>query len=199
MKRRELIKHILPVTAGCCALPLISMKPINDDDDLLVQAALLREMNKSAFGWIWSILKGITEKELDWKINAEANSVRWIIGHLTWFEEWACDAIEETGLYLIKDQPSTSFQADTLDQMKTRLTKAHERYNLLVKNLTPTQIQRPSQYLYNDIDKKRADLDLRTILIIHSTHFYGHLYQIRMIRGTYSRVNKTNKAEFDKW
>ena len=156
-------------------------------------------MDNDSFGWIWSILKGITKEELDWKINTEANSIRWIIGHLIWFEEWACDAIEETGLYLIKEQPSTSFQADSLEAMKKRFTKAREKYDGLVKNLTVEQIKRPSQYLYNDHDKKKADVDLRTILTIHCTHFYGHLYQIRMIRGTYSRVNQTNKAAFDKW
>ena len=143
-------------------------------------------MDKDSFGWIWGILKGITKKELDWKINKEAHSIRWIIGHLIWFEEWACDAIEETGLYLIKEQPSTLFQADSLEVMKKRFTKAREKYDSLVKNLTLEQIKRPSQYLYNDHDKKKADVDLRTILAIHCTHFYGHLYQIRMIRGTYS-------------
>ena len=199
MKRKDFLLRALPAIAGLGSLSFLPKLPDRNDEDLLAEVELLREMDNDSFGWIWSILKGITKEELDWKINNEANSIRWIIGHLIWFEEWACDAIEETGLYLIKEQPSTSFQADSLEAMKKRFTKAREKYDSLVKNLTAEQIKRPSQYLYNDHDKKKADVDLRTILAIHCTHFYGHLYQIRMIRGTYSRVNQTNKAAFDKW
>jgi uncharacterized protein YutD len=198
MNRREILFQTLPATAGICLLPF-SAKANPEDEELIAQIDLIREMDNDSFGWIWSILKGVTDEELDWKINEESNSIRWIIGHLNWFEEWACDAIQETGLYLIKDQPSTSFQEKSLEEMKSRFTKAHEKYDSLVQNLTAEQIRRPSQYLYNDYDKKRADVDLKTILAIHCTHFYGHLYQIRMIRGTYSRIKNTEKAKFDKW
>lgn len=199
MNRRDLIRQGIPAAAGLCVLPALPRLNPEDDSELKTQAEMIRQLDNDAFEWLWSILNGITEEELDWKINEEANTVRWILGHLTWFEEWACDAIEETGLYLIKEQPSTSFQADTLEAMKERLTKAHEKYNSLVKDLTPEQIRRPSQYLYNDYDQKRAETDLKTILSIHCTHFFGHLYQIRMIRGTYSRVSNTDKSKFDKW
>ncbi|MCX2720554.1 DinB family protein [Lentiprolixibacter aurantiacus] len=201
MKRKEFILGAIPAVAGlsCLSFTTALPDPAENDEELLSQVKLLQELDNDAFGWIWSLLKGISDEELDWKINKESNSIRWIIGHLTWFEEWACDAINETGLYLIEKQPSTSFQSDSLDEMKKRFTRAHDQYNTLVGNLTAEQVRRPSQYLYNDHNKKRADVDLRTILGIHSTHFYGHLYQIRMIRGTYSRINKTNKAEFDKW
>ncbi|MCH4824152.1 DinB family protein [Gramella lutea] len=199
MKRRELLLQSLPASAAFCSLPLLSWAIPKEKEDLLAQVSLLREMDNDSLAWIWGILNGITEEELDWKINDEANSIRWIVGHLTWFEEWASDAIEEKGLYLIDKQPSTSFQSDSFDQMKDRLTKAHEKYDRLVQNLNPEQIRRPSKYLYNENDKKRADVDLRTIMAIRCTHFFGHLYQIRMIRGTYSRVNNTDKAAFDKW
>lgn len=199
MKRREMLLNSLPASLAFCSLPLLSISTPKEEEDLLAQVNLLRELDNDSFGWIWGILNGITEEELDWKINEEANSIRWIVGHLNWFEEWSCDAIEEKGLYLIDKQPSTSYQADSLDEMKDRFTKAHTKYDQLVQNLDEEQIKRPAKYLYNENDKKRADVDLRTILAIHCTHFYGHLYQIRMIRGTYSRLNHTDKSEFDKW
>ncbi|WP_258105833.1 DinB family protein [Marinoscillum sp. MHG1-6] len=199
MRRKEFLLGAIPAFAGLSSLGFISKLPDQNDEELLAHVNLLRELNNDSFGWIWSILKGISEEEMDWKINEEANTIRWIIGHLTWFEEWACDAIEDTGLYLINEQPTTSFQAGNLEEMKTKFTEGHEKYDLLAKNLTAEQIRRPSQYLYNDHDKKRADVDLRTILAIHCTHYYGHLYQIRMIRGPYSRINETDKSEFDKW
>ena len=199
MKRKEFLLGSISAGAGFCSLAFVPKIQYENDAELISQVKLLRGLDNDSFSWIWGILKGITKEELDWKINKEANSIRWILGHLIWFEEWACDAIEEKGLYLIKKQPSMSFQADTLEEMKTRLTIAHEKYNSLVQGLTAEQINRPSQYLYNDYDNKRAEVDLKTILAIHTTHFFGHLYQIRMIRGTYSRVNKTDKAKFDKW
>ncbi|WP_242092470.1 DinB family protein [Aestuariivivens sediminicola] len=199
MKRKEFLLGSMSAAAGFCSLAFSPKILYENNQELLSQVKLLRELDNDSFRWIWGILKGISNKELDWKINKEANSIRWIIGHLIWFEEWSCDAIEDKGLYLIKNQPSTSFQADKLEEMKTRFTIAHEKYDSLVKGLTVEQINRPSKYLYNDYDNKRADVDLKTILAIHSTHFYGHLYQIRMIRGTYSRINKTDKSKFDKW
>lgn len=198
MKRREMIINAGSAIAGLGFLTSMKSEDIKDEE-LITEVNLIREMNNDSFNWIWSILDGITEEELDWKINKAANSARWIIGHLNWFEEWTCDAIEDTGLYHIKNQPTTSFQSDSFEDMKTRFTKAHEKYNGLIKDLSAEQIRRPSRYLYNDHDKKRADVDLRTILKIHCTHFYGHLYQLRMIRGTYSRLNNTDKAKFDKW
>ena len=199
MKRRDILLKSFPALIATGSLPGILNNDDPTDDELMAEAELLRELDTDAFGWMWSILRGITDEELDWKIHPEANSTRWIIGHLNWFEEWASDAIKETGLYLIDEQPTNTFQADSLEEMKERFTQAREKYDKLTAELKASDIRRPAQYLYNDNDKKRAQVDLRTIIAIHSTHFYGHLYQIRMIRGTYSRANDTYKAKFDKW
>ena len=48
---------------------------------------------------LWANMQGITEAEVDWKMHPEANTIRWIIGHLTWFDEWVADAMNESGLY----------------------------------------------------------------------------------------------------
>ncbi len=199
MNRRRLLLKAIPAFATLGPGSSFLQNPNPSDETLLSEAAFLSEIDNDSFNWIWGILKGISDDELDWKINEKANTIRWIVGHLNWFEEWSCDAIEETGIYLIREQPTTSFQSDNYEEMKTRFSNAREKYKALTDNITPEQMRRSAEYLYNDYDNKRAQIDLRTILAIHSTHFYGHLYQIRMIRGTYSRVNDTDKSKFDKW
>jgi len=76
-----------------------------------------------------------------------ANSVRWMIGHLAWFEEWAHDALRSEGRYLI-DRDPTAY----LDLLKT-----------------------------------------------HAMHPAGHRFQVRYVRGTYSRAHGTRKSDFDPW
>jgi hypothetical protein len=40
---------------------------------------------------------------------------------------------------------------------------------------------------------------LLRVLENHVTHLAGHLYQIRFIRGTFSRAQGTDKTAFDPW
>ncbi len=136
MNRRELLSHSIPALGTISFLPTFLRSNSNTDEDLLAEAGLIRELDTDSFGWIWSILRNITKEELDWKINPEANSIRWILGHLTWFEEWACDAIEEKGLYLIDKQPTNSFQSDDFEEMRNRFTAAREKYKSLTNDLS---------------------------------------------------------------
>jgi hypothetical protein len=61
---------------------------------------------------MWTLLHrnltGITDVEADGRPHLDANSVRWMVGHLAWFEEWAHDAIGNEGRFLV-DRPSPSF------------------------------------------------------------------------------------------
>ena len=96
MKRKEFLLGSISAGAGFCSLAFVPKIQYENDAELISQVKLLRGLDNDSFSWIWGILKGITKEELDWKINKEANSIRWILGHLIWFEEWACDAIEAT-------------------------------------------------------------------------------------------------------
>jgi len=37
------------------------------------------------------------------------------------------------------------------------------------------------------------------LLKTHAMHLAGHRFQVRYVRGTYSRANGTRKADFDPW
>lgn len=169
------------------------------DELLLHEVKLLLEVDRGSYEQLANNLKGATEEELDWKIHDEANTLRWIIGHLTWFDEWAADAIEETGMYLDDTQGPDSFQARPLTAMRERFEAAKERYMALAEALSPDDLRAPKRFVYNEAYDTRFEMELRDVLKIHTTHLSGHRYQVRMIRGTYSQTHGTEKSEFDPW
>jgi hypothetical protein len=192
LSRRQLFAQGPGVLAGL-TLPwaLSELQDAPSDELLLHEIKLLMEVDRGSYGQLANNLKGATEEEFDWKIHEEANTLRWIIGHLTWFDEWAADAIEETGMYLDDTQGPDSFQA--------RFDAAKERYVSLAEALTPAELRRPTRFVYNKANDIRYEMELRNVLQIHTTHLAGHRYQVRMVRGTYSRAHGTDKSEFDPW
>ncbi len=101
MPRREMLRAAGAMCAGL-ALPLPASATVIDvgDDLLRHEVKFLEEMDSQTYANLWSGLRCLTEEELDWRPHAEANSLRWVVGHLNWFEEWVSDAIAGTGLYL---------------------------------------------------------------------------------------------------
>lgn len=45
----------------------------------------------------------------------------------------------------------------------------------------------------------RYDVSVLGLLKTHALHLAGHRFQIRYVRGTYSRAHGTRKADFDPW
>lgn len=180
-------------SAGCAVLPfLISTLP-PDFEYSIQQVKLLQSMSNDEYKSMWGNLKGITEKEADWKPNGESNSVRWIVGHLCWFEEWVADTIENKGRYLT-DKKAMSIAEPTMEAMKARFDAAKARSTRLIEGLNAETWSRKIVYL--------GHFELPVFALIQSlvSHTAGHRYQVRYIRGTYSRFfHITSKADFDPW
>jgi hypothetical protein len=180
-------------------LPLLADSAEPGDELLLHEVKLLEEIDNDSYRELWSNLRNVTEEELDWKLHPEANTLRWVVGHLNWFEEWVGDAIDGTGMYLEEKGGPTSFQERPLERMKARFDAARERSVASVRSLTPDDLRRKIRFVYNEANDQRWELTLRDLLQIHTTHLSGHRYQVRYIRGTYSRAHGTDKARFDAW
>lgn len=161
------------------------------EDTVLREVEVIREMEDASWEYLWSNLEGVTDEELDWKPHPEANHIRWIVGHLTWFEEWAADALAETGRYL-KDHHPLAFE-DSLDEMRARFSAARDRYRDAAEALTRADLDRRISYL------KKYDVSILNLLQTHARHLAGHRYQVRYVRGCYSRAHGTDKAAFDPW
>jgi hypothetical protein len=57
------------------------------------RVAWIAYMHDVMFRRLWAFLRGVTEEELDWKIHPQANTIRRILAHLVFIEEWTCEAI----------------------------------------------------------------------------------------------------------
>ena len=183
-------------TTACALSPfLVTELPsfAQDDEFSLKEVQLLQDMAAWEYKSLWGNLKGITEKEADWKPNPESNPVRWVIGHLCWYEEWMADAMENKGRYLTDKNPM-SVQEPTIEAMKARFDAARTRSISVVKGLTPDMLVKKVIFV------GRVETAIYNLLKTQTTHMSGHRYQIRYIRGTYSRVfHITSKADFDPW
>jgi hypothetical protein len=183
-------------TTACSILPFLVAElpsPVQDEEFTLKEVHLLQNMTAYEYKSLWGNLKGITEKEADWKPNPESNPARWVVGHLCWFEEWMADAIENKGRYLTDKKPM-SIQEPTMEALRARFDAARARSINVVKALTPDMLSKKVIFV------GRVEVPIFSLFKTQVTHMSGHRYQVRYIRGTYSRVfHITNKADFDPW
>lgn len=180
----------------CALTPFLANdlpSPTPADDFSLKEVHLLQGMTSWEYKSLWGNLKGITEKEADWKPNPESNPVRWVVGHICWYEEWMADAMENKGRYLTDKNPM-SIQEPTMEALRARFDAARARSISVVNDLTPDRLAQKVIFV------GRVPVTLFNLLQTQTTHLSGHRYQIRYIRGTYSRVfHITSKADFDPW
>jgi hypothetical protein len=159
---------------------------------MLPVVKLLDEMDEQMWTLLQRNLTGITESEADWRPHPTANHVRWIVGHLTWFEEWAHDALRQDGRYL-NDRDPTTLVDGTISEMLTRFTTARSRYRARLAMLDESDLERSISYL------SRYEVSGLDLLKTHALHLAGHRFQVRYVRGAYSRAHGTTKADFDPW
>ena len=159
---------------------------------MLASVKLLDEMDEQMWSLLQRNLTGITEAEADWRPHPDANNVRWLVGHLAWFEEWAGDALTEDGRYL-HDRDPTAFLDGTMPELLARFASARERYRTRLASLDESGLAKQRSYF------GRYDVSGLELLKTHALHLAGHRFQVRYVRGTYSRAHGTKKADFDPW
>jgi len=159
---------------------------------MLALVEQLDAMDESMWGLLQRNLTGITEAEADWRPHPSANPVRWMVGHLAWFEEWAHDALRRNGRYLT-DRDPTAYLDGTIAELLARLSAARARYRECIAQLDESSLQRSLSYF------GRYEVTELELLRVHALHLAGHRFQVRYVRGTYSRAHGTRKADFDPW
>ena len=157
---------------------------------MLTEVRLIDEMDEYTCNGLRQNLTGITEGELDWRQHPKSNSIRWIIGHLTWVDQWAVDLINGEGLYLAERVPQT-YEPHPLPVLRERFEAAHARYRDRIATLTEPDLARTVSWF------RRSEVTILHMLKHLVLQLAGHRYQIRYIRGTYSREHGTRKVEFD--
>ena len=157
---------------------------------MLPQVKLLDEMDEQMWSLLQRNLTGITEAEADWRPHPAANSVRWMVGHLAWFEEWAHDTLREEGRYLV-DRDPTAYLDGTMPELLAKFATARAHYRARLAELDHAVSQGQLSYF------GRYDVSGLDLLKTHALHLAGHRFQVRYVRGTYSRAHGTTKADFD--
>jgi hypothetical protein len=180
------------VSASGAGTSARTFEPAFDGDTVLTSVQLLDEMDEQMWGLLQRNLAGVTEAEADWRPHSNANSVRWMVGHLAWFEEWAGDALSESGRYLV-DRDPTAYLDGTIPELLDRFAAARAQYRTRLEALDETALARQLSYF------GRYDVSRLGLLKTHTLHLAGHRFQIRYVRGTYSRAHGTRKADFDPW
>ena len=159
---------------------------------MLPSVKLLDEMDEQTWTLLQRNLTGITEAEADWRPHPSANPVRWMVGHLAWFEEWAHDALVQDGRYLV-DRDPTAYLDGTMPELLSRFATARGRYRAPLNKLDDADLAREISYF------GRYRLPALELLKTHALHLAGHRFQVRYVRGTYSRAHGTAKSDFDPW
>jgi hypothetical protein len=159
---------------------------------MLDSAKLLDEMAEQMWLLLQRNLSGITEDEADWRPHPDANNVRWLLGHLVWFEEWTHDALRREGRYLV-DRDPTAYAEGTITELLARFARARARLRVRLAHLDHHDLNDRLSYF------GRYEVTGLELLKTHALHFAGHRFQIRYVRGTYARAHGTNKAAFDPW
>ncbi|MDB4917332.1 MAG: hypothetical protein JWM95_4976 [Gemmatimonadetes bacterium] len=159
---------------------------------MLPQVQLLDEMDESTWTLLVENLAGLTEEEADWRPHPDANSVRWMIGHLVWFEEWCHDALALEGRYLVDTGPN-AFLDGTMPELLARFARGRTRYRERIAAFTDADLTRVISFF------ARSDVSGLDLLKTHALHLAGHRFQVRYVRGTYSRAHGTKKSVFDPW
>ena len=159
---------------------------------MLPQVKLLDEMDDQMWSLLQRNLTGITEAEADWRPHPAANNVRWLVGHLAWFEEWAHDALRQDGRYEV-DRDPTAYLDGTIPELLARFAAARARYRDRLAELDDAALDFKLSYF------GRYDVSGLDLLKTHALHLAGHRFQVRYVRGTYSRAHGTTKADFDPW
>ena len=158
---------------------------------MIYEVHMLDEIDENTVRGLKTNLQGITEAELDWQPHPEANSVRWIMGHLIWSEEWFRDTLLDTGRYLTDDH-ALSYDVDSIEEIHERFDRARRSYRAALEGLSAPDLSRNVSYM-------GEPSDIRRVVVAHTTHLVGSRYQIRYIRGTYSRAHGTDKKVFDRY
>ena len=81
----------------------------------------------------------------------------------------------------------------TVPEVLARFAKCRERYRARLRALEPADLDRELSYL------GRYQVTGLDLLKTHALHLAGHRFQVRYVRGTYSRAHGTPKADFDPW
>lgn len=145
---------------------------------------------EAQIGILRRTLTAVTSDELDWRPHSAANDIRWILGHQLWYEGWVVDVLDgvaggrdDAGDRCVPVTDAAGFWA----AFDSRAGRRRARFGAI----EAADLERPVRYL--DADGYTVGKLVRT----HAAHLTGHTWQMKYVRGAYSRAFGTDKRVFD--
>jgi len=100
---------------------------------------------------------------------------------------------EQMWLLLQRNLDPTAYLAGSVAELLDRFTHARSRFRARLPTLDHDDLSDRLSYF------GRYDVTGLELLRTHALHLAGHRFQVRYVRGTFSRAHNTNKAAFDPW
>jgi hypothetical protein len=100
--------------------------------------------------------------------------------------------LRQEGRYLV-DRDPTAYVEGAMPDLIARFAAARARYRTRLGELGDGELARQLSYF------GRYDVSGLDLLKTHALHLAGHRFQVRYVRGTFSRAHGTRKADFDPW
>lgn len=145
---------------------------------------------EAQIGILRRTLTAITADELDWRPHPAVNDIRWILGHQLWYEAWVVDVVDGVGGARAEAGERCRPVRDA-DAFWAAFEPSAERRRARFAALDAGDLERPVTYL--DAAGYTVGKTVRT----HVAHLTGHTWQVKYVRGAYSRAFGTDKRVFD--
>ena len=110
-----------------------------------------------------------------------SNDVRWILGHLLWYEAWVADVVDGVGGGRAEACDRCRSVRDA-DEFWSTFEPWADRRRARVAALEAADLDRLVTYL--DVPGSTVGRTVRT----HAAHFAGHTWQVEYVRGAFSRA-----------
>ncbi len=145
---------------------------------------------EAQIGILRRTLTAISDAELDWCPHPQANPIRWILAHHLWYEAWVPNVIDAA-----HGASSERRLADpdvvSAEDFWARFEPLVERRRWRYARLSDADLTRPVDYL------GAPGYTVGRLVRTHAAHFTGHTWQVKYVRGAYSRAFGTDKRVFD--
>lgn len=145
---------------------------------------------EAQIGILRRTLTAITADELGWRPHPAANDIRWILGHQLWYEGWVVDVVD--GVAGGRDEAGNRcLQVVDADGFWKAFEPLVARRRARFAAIEAGDLDRAVTYLEAD------GYTIGKVVRTHAAHLTGHTWQVKYVRGAYSRAFGTDKRVFD--
>lgn len=153
------------------------------------KVGLIKTCAEIAFDRFYRATKGLSESEIDWRPMEEANSIRWILTHLS--KQWNVGIpriLKGDPKYTPKDWPEDYIgnRSYSLKKIMVDLEKGKNAVMSELEELSPKELEA-------EIPLWGGTRKLQDVVLLYLSEIFHHNGQIAYLRGAVGRRRQTDK------